>query len=218
MKAIPEGEERDDTCDHGLYVQKLESKSVRKKKITRRDDQSAISSKEHVKQVLVRSNTNLFFSYVPTRSLALDRQMTTATESGTTATIKHTAYILFLQKVFSGKKTPNAYDAIRDECMPLTGFFRGYCRLTTIFAWRSFTTGGTIIFPFVFCVENLWYTLAPCHKICHRQKAYSIVCNRASLCVFGVVLLVRTCIACTRAQTMSICPNLYNTTLEALGT
>ena len=34
----------------------------------------------------------------------------------------------------------------------------------------------------------------------------------------GVVLLVRTCIACTRVQTMSICPNLYNTTLEAPGT
>ena len=28
-----------------------------------------------------------------------------------------------------GKKTPNAYNAIRDECMPLTGFFRGCCRL-----------------------------------------------------------------------------------------
>ena len=33
----------------------------------------------------------------------------------------------------------------------------------------------------------------------------------------GVVLLVRTCIAFTRVQTMSICPNLYNTTLEAPG-
>ena len=33
----------------------------------------------------------------------------------------------------------------------------------------------------------------------------------------GVVLLVRTCIACTRVQTMSICLNLHNTTLEASG-
>ena len=42
---------RDDTCDHGLYVQKLESRSVpkRKEKNTRRDDQSAISRTEHVK-------------------------------------------------------------------------------------------------------------------------------------------------------------------------
>ena len=45
------GEGKDDTCDHGLYVQNLESRSVPKKKnATRRDDQSAISSnKEHVK-------------------------------------------------------------------------------------------------------------------------------------------------------------------------
>ena len=42
----------------------------------------------------------------------------------------------------------------------------------------------------------------------------NVVCNRASLCV---VLLVRTYIICTRVQTMSICPNWYNTTLEAPG-
>ena len=46
------------------------------------------------------------------------------------------------------------------------------------------------------------------------DKKY-VVCNRASLCV---VLLVRTYITCTRVQTMSICPTLYNTTREALGT
>ena len=33
-----------------------------------------------------------------------------------------------------------------------------------------------------------------------------------------VVLLVRTYTTSTRVQTMSICPNLYNTTLEAPGT
>ena len=48
--------------------------------------------------------------------------MTAATESETTATIKHTAYIS--PKSLLGEKTPNAYDAIRDECMPLSGFFR----------------------------------------------------------------------------------------------
>ena len=54
---INEGNDRgggkDDTCDHGLYVQKMESRSVPKKKekITAgiRDYQSAIISKEHVK-------------------------------------------------------------------------------------------------------------------------------------------------------------------------
>ena len=43
----------------------------------------------------VRSNKNLFVSFVPTRPLALDRQTTTATESGSTSTTKlpiHTAY------------------------------------------------------------------------------------------------------------------------------
>ena len=37
------------------------------------------------------------------------------------------------------------------------------------------------------CVENVRYTLPPCHKICRRQKTYCV--NRVSLCV---VLLVRT--------------------------
>ena len=41
------------------------------------------------------------------------------------------------------------------------------------------------------------------------------VCNRALL---RVVLLVCTYITCTRVQTMSICPSLYNTTLGAPGT
>ena len=81
---------------------------------------------------------------------------------------------------------------------------------TTTFAWRSLTTGGTIIFPFVFCVENVSYTLASCYKICRRQKAY---------CVWSYSYVpTPKCIACTREQTMSICPNLYNTTLEAPGT
>ena len=47
------GEGKDDTCDHGVYAQKLENISVPKKtQITtgRSDDQSAISSNiEHVK-------------------------------------------------------------------------------------------------------------------------------------------------------------------------
>ena len=56
------------------------------------------------------------------------------------------------------------------------------------------------------------------HDIKYVTDKKHIVCNRASLCVLGVVLLVRTCIASTRVQTMSICPNLYNATLEASGT
>ena len=74
----------------------------------------------------VRSNTNLFASYLPTRPLVLDRQTITATESEIIATTKHA----ILHESSRGKKTPNAYDAIRDECMPLTGSFRGYSRLS----------------------------------------------------------------------------------------
>ena len=40
----------------------------------------------------------------------------------------------------------------RDECMPLTCFFRECSLLATIFAWRSLTTEETIIFSIVFCV------------------------------------------------------------------
>ena len=62
---------------------------------------------------------------------------------------------------------------------------------TTTLAWRSLTTGGTIIFPLVFCFEDvfpvLWYTFPPAIKYVTDKK--HIVCNRASLCV---VLLVRT--------------------------
>ena len=98
--------------------------------------------------------------------------------------------------------------------MPLTGFFFGYCLLTTTFAWRSLTTGGRVIFSLVFCVENvfpvIWYTLPPCHNMSQTKSMLCVI--RTSLCV---VLLVRTYIICTRVQTMSVCPNVYNTTLEA---
>ena len=53
------------------------------------------------------------------------------------------------------------------------------------------------------------------HAIKYVTDKKHVMCNRASLCE---VLLVRTCITCTRVQTMSICPKLYNTTLEAPGT
>ena len=93
-------------------------------------------------------------------------------------------------------------------------FFCGYCLLATTFAWRSLTTRGTIVFPLVFCVENVFPvfgTPSP-HAIKYVTDKKHVACNRASLCV---VLLVRTYITCTRVQTMSICPNLYNTTLGA---
>ena len=105
----------------------------------------------------------------------------------------------------------------RDKCMPITGFFRGYCLLTTTFAWRSLATGGTIISPlfFVSKMYSLFFGTPSPHAIKYVTDKKHVVCNRALLCV---VLLVRSHITCTRVQTMSICPNLYNTTLEAPGT
>ena len=106
----------------------------------------------------------------------------------------------------------------RDECMPLTSFFRGYCLLTTTFAWRSLTTGGTIIFPLVFCVENafpvFWYTLPPCHKICQTQSMLCVIEHR---CVwsysYAPILLAREYKPCRFARTCIMPP-----TLEAPGT
>ena len=71
---------------------------------------------------------------------------------------------------------------------------------------------------YIFCVSKM-YSLFFCtpspHAIkCVTEKTH-VGFNRASLCV---VLLVRTYIIIrTRVQAMSICPNLYNTTLEASG-
>ena len=48
--------------------------------------------------------------------------------------------LYFSKESSQGKKTPN--NAIPGRMHATTGFFHGYCLLTT-FAWRSLTTGGT---------------------------------------------------------------------------
>ena len=130
--------------------------------------QSAISSKEHI--MYEASQTYLSVTYQHDR-LHLGRQKIAASESGTTATTKHAIF----QRVFSGK-----INTKRVRCdtgrMHATYWFLPWIvsTFTTAFAWRSLTTRGTIIFPRIFCVEHVRYTLAPCHKICHRQKAYCV--------------------------------------------
>ena len=62
---------------------------------------------------------------------------------------------------------------------------------------------------------SLFFGTPSPHAIKYVTDKKHVVCNRASLCV---ILLVRTYITCMRVQTASICPNLYNTTLEAPGT
>ena len=62
-----------------------------------------------INQQSAASNTHSFFSYVPTRPLALDRQTTTATESETTATRKRAIRTppILLHESFRGKKSLN---------------------------------------------------------------------------------------------------------------
>ena len=108
----------------GSYVQKLESGSVQnKKKITtcRRDDQSAISSKEHVKYEATQ--TYLPVTYQHDRLHLAGKRLQ---QRGHGPQLQQSTPSF---KESWEKKTINAYDAIRDENMPFTGFFRGYCQL-----------------------------------------------------------------------------------------
>ena len=97
-----------------------------KKKITtgRRDDQSVISSKEHVKY----EATQTCFCQLRTNTTALGGKRLQQRSQGpqqqqSTPSSKESP---------RGKKTPSAYDAMygTNACHSLTGFFRGYCRLS----------------------------------------------------------------------------------------
>ena len=55
----------------------------------------------------------------------------------------------------------------------------------------SITTGGIIIFPLIFCVENVWYTLTPCHKIYVVRDKKHIVCRRTRTYLLRSILLAR---------------------------
>ena len=110
---------RDDNCDHGLYVQKLEGESVPKEKKNSLEEivnqQSAARSTSSTKQ-----HKLIAVSYVPTQPLALDGQTTTATESGTTTTTKHTAYIS--PKSLLGQKKHQKNNAIPGRMHATHGF------------------------------------------------------------------------------------------------
>ena len=103
----------------------------RKKKVTRRDDQSAISSKEHVKHEATKTYLSVTYQH--------DRQTTTAMESGTTATRKHAIHThLFIQRVFSGKKKQQTM-RYGDERMPPLVSSVDTVYLLPPFEWRSLT-------------------------------------------------------------------------------
>ena len=106
----------------------------KKKKNTRRDDQSAISSKEHVKYeapqtylLVTHQHDHLHLTGKRSQQRSHGPQQQQSTPS------THIS-----PRVFSGKKTPN--NAIRGRMHATTSFFRGCCLLTTTFAWRSLTT------------------------------------------------------------------------------
>ena len=104
-----------------------------------------------------RKQKNLFDSYIPTRHLSLDRQTTTATESGTPATTTHAIYTHFSKQYFRGKQTVKS--AIRRGMHATTGFFREYCLPTSTFAWCSLTTGGI-------CINQPWRPRGRSHSHC----------------------------------------------------
>ena len=141
-----------------------------KKKITtgRRDDQSAISSKEHVKY----EATQTYSCQLRTNTTACTwpaNDYSKGVRDHSNNKARHPP------KSLLGEKNTK-----RVRCdtgrMHATHWFLPWIlsTCTTTFTWRSLTTGGTIIFLLIFCVENVWYTPDPCHKICRRQKAYCV--------------------------------------------
>ena len=144
VKAITGGGEGKDDTYHGLYFQNLESRSEPKNKTLEEEminQQSAArstsSTEQHKLICQLRNNT---------RPLALDRQTTTATEAGTTATTKHGIHTHFSKESSRGKKTPN--NALRGRMHATTeDWFLPWilCTYFITFAWHSLTIRGTCI-------------------------------------------------------------------------
>ena len=134
----------------------------------KRDDQSAISSKEHVKYEATQTYSSVTYRHdrlhlagkrLQQRSQGSQQQKSTPSSKESSRGRKNTKRV--------------RCDTGRTHA---THWFVPWIlsTFTTTFAWRSLTTGGTIILSLMFCVESVWYTFAPCHKICHRQKAFCV--------------------------------------------
>ena len=87
-----------------------------------RDDQSAISSKEHIKYEATQTYLSVTYQHHRLHLASKRLQQRSQGPQLQQSTISS-------EESSRGKKIPNAYDATRDECMPLIHFFRGYCRL-----------------------------------------------------------------------------------------
>ena len=153
INAITGGGGRDDTCDHGLSRSwKVEACQKKREKLTRRRDyQWPISSKDHVKYETTQTCLSVTYQHDRLHLTGKRPQQRSQRQQQQQSTPP-----IFLQRVFSREENAKCTMRYWDEYMPLTGFSRGHCLLATTFGWSSLTTGGTIIFPLVLCVENVF--------------------------------------------------------------
>ena len=146
---------------------------------------STSSTKQHKLICQLRINT---------RPLALDRQATTATASGTTATTKHTAYIYFSKESSGGKKKTKQCDTGTNACHH---WFLPWILSTYYhFAWRTLATGG---------------------GTCKIQPSRPRGCSHSQCCCVafsGAVIVVTTTSssfshACARHVYIHVCMHVY---------
>ena len=144
----------------------------KKKNITGRHGQSAISSKERVKYEATQPYLSVTYqhdrSYLTGKRIQQRSQGTQKQQIATSSKESQT-----------GKKTLNAYDAIRHECMPLIGFIRGYCRvLLRLLSGAAKQQEELFFFPLFFVSEM--YATSSLHVIKSLIGNKHIVCKRAS--------------------------------------
>ena len=168
----------------------------------------------------VRSNTNLFGSCVPTHDrLHLTGKRPQQRSHGQHSNNKaQRLNFSFLEQSSRGKNNLKKNDAIPGR-MHATHWFLGWI-LSTSYDLRVAQLDkrkNGYFSPCFMCPKCI-----PCillqplpYAIKYVTDKEHVVCNGASL---RVVLRVRIYTTCTRVQTMSICQNLYNTTLESPGT
>ena len=143
MKAITGGEKGKTTSvTTACMSRRWKVEVCQKKKLTRRDYQSAISSKEHVKYEATQTYLSVTYQHDHlhmTGKRPQQRSQGPQQQQSTPST--HRLY--FSKESSRGKKAPN--NAMRERKHATTGFFRGHCLLTATFAWRSLSTGGSCL-------------------------------------------------------------------------
>ena len=163
----PGGGGEDDTCDHGLHVQKLESRTVSKKEKRSIEEMinqqlaatSTSSAKQHKLFCQLRTNTTAC------TWPANDYSYGERDHSNNKAC--HPPKSLLGEK----KLQPRTTRYVTNECHSLVSSVD-----TVDFSYdlrvAQLNNRRNVVFPpYFLCRKNVWYTIAPCHKICHRRKA-----------------------------------------------